>query len=271
MSTLRRLLRRPQFIIGLTITVVIVVLAIAGPWVAPFGEREITGPPFSSTIGVFGTDHLGQDVLSRVLHGGHSVLVVAFFGTLLGMVGGVALGVGAAYTGGWWDEILMRLNDVALAFPQILLALVVLTALDPSPGLLILLVGISHMPRIARVSRGIALGLVSREFVQSAEALGERPSRIVIAEVLPNMSTPLLAEAGLRLTYSIGLVAALGFLGFAADPGAADWGQMINENGLALTIQPGAILAPVLTIGIFTVGTNLMADSIAKLTGRVHT
>ncbi|MDO5500434.1 MAG: ABC transporter permease [Propionibacteriaceae bacterium] len=271
LTTRQRLLRSPQFLLGLTITVVIVVLALIGPWIAPFGEREITGPPFSGATGVFGTDHLGQDVLSRLLHGGQSVLVVAFLGTLLGMIGGVALGVIAAYAGGWWDEVLMRLNDIALAFPQILLALVVLTALEPTLWLLVVLIGISHMPRIARVSRGVALGLVGREFVQSAEALGERPSRIVVAEVLPNMTTPLLAEAGLRLTYSIGLVAALGFLGFAADPGAADWGQMINENGLALTTQPWAILAPVLTIGTFTVGTNLMADSIAKLTGRVLT
>lgn len=271
MPAWRRLLHRPQFVIGLTITLVIVILALIGPWVAPFGEREITGAPFSSTAGLLGTDHLGQDVLSRLLYGGRSVLLVAFLGTLLGMVGGIALGVIAAYAGGWWDEVLMRLNDVALAFPQILLALVVLTALDPTVAVLVVLIGISHMPRVARVARGVALGLVGREFVQSAEALGERPSRIIVAEVLPNMGAPLLAEAGLRLTYSIGLVAALGFLGFAADPGAADWGQMINENGLALTTQPWAILAPVLTIGIFTVGTNLMADAIAKLTGQVQT
>ncbi len=102
----------------------------------------------------------------------------------------------------------------------------------------------------------------------AAEALGEKRSRVILAEVLPNMNAPLLAEAGLRLTYSIGLVAALGFLGFSTDPGAANWGQMINENRLAMSTQPWAVLAPVLIIGLFTVGTNLMADGIAQLNQR---
>jgi peptide/nickel transport system permease protein len=104
--------------------------------------------------------------------------------------------------------------------------------------------------------------------VTSAEALGESRVRVILAEVLPNMSAPLLAEAGLRLTYSIGMVAGIGFLGFSTDPGAADWGQMINENRLALLVQPWGVIAPVIVIGIFTIGTNLMADGIAQLTGR---
>ena len=107
----------------------------------------------------------------------------------------------------------MRLNDVTLAFPQILLALVVLTSVDqPKAWMIVLLLGLSHAPRVARLARGVALGLVSRDFVIAAEALGEKRSRVIVAEVLPNMNAPLLAEAGLRLTYSIGLVAGLGFL-----------------------------------------------------------
>ena len=266
-SAWRRLMTRPRFVVGAVLTLLVVVLAIVGPWVAPYGERQITGPPFSST-GLLGTDYLGQDVLSRLLYGGRSVLIVAFLGTVVGMVGGVLIGVVAAYTGGWWDEVIMRLNDVALAFPQILLALVVLTVVSPSWWIVVLLVGISHMPRVARVARGVALGLVSRDFVRAAEALGERRSRVIMAEVLPNMDALLLAEAGLRLTYSIGLVAALGFLGFATNPGSADWGQMINENRLAMATQPWAVLAPVLVIGVFTIGTNLVADAIASLSRR---
>ena len=182
------------------------------------------------------------------------------------LVVGIVIGVVAAYSGGWWDEVIMRVNDVALAFPQILLALVVLTALNnPASWVIVLLVGASHAPRVARVARGVALGVVSRDFVVAAEALGERRSRVIVAEVLPNMTTPLLAEAGLRLTYSIGLVAALGFLGFSADPGAANWGQMMNENRLGLQTQPWAVVAPVLMIAIFTIATNLMADGLAQM------
>ncbi len=268
-ATLRRVTRQRRLMVGATITIVIVLMAILGPLLAPHGQNEVVGPPFSTTVGLFGTDYLGQDVWSRVLYGGRLILVISVLGTLLGMVIGIIVGLVAAYSGGWLDEVIMRLNDVTLAFPQILLALVILTAVNqPRAWMLVVLVGVSHAPRVARVARGVALGIVSRDFVVAAEALGERRSRVILAEVLPNMNAPLLAEAGLRLTYSIGLVAGLGFLGFSTDPNAANWGQMISENRLAMISQSGAVLAPVIVIGLFTVGTNLMADGIAQLADR---
>jgi peptide/nickel transport system permease protein len=268
-GTLRRIGQQRRLLVGLVITGVIVLLAVVGPWLAPYGENEIVGKPFTMEGSLLGTDYLGQDVWSRLLSGGRSILLISLLATALGMVLGIVIGVVAAYAGGWLDEAIMRLNDVALAFPQILLALLVLTAVDqPSWWMIVLLVGASHAPRVARLARGVALGIVSRDFVIAAEALGESRLRVIMAEVLPNMNAPLLAEAGLRLTYSIGIVAAIGFLGFATDPGAADWGLMINENRLALLVQPWGVLAPVIIIGIFTVGTNLMADGIAQLAGR---
>jgi len=267
-SFFRRALRQKRFTFGFVVTLLVVAFAIFAPFFAPYGENETAGPPYAKD-GVFGTDYLGQDVLSRVMHGGLGILVVSILATLLGMVLGILIGVVAAYAGGWWDEVIMRLNDVLLAFPQILLALVVLTALEnPAAWIVIVLVGTSHAPRVARVARGVALGIVSRDFIVAAEALGERRSRVILAEVLPNMTGPLLAEAGLRLTYSIGIVAALGFLGFAADPGAANWGQMMNENRLGLSTQPWAVIAPVMMIAIFTIATNLMADGLAQLAQR---
>ena len=174
-------------------------------------RRERGGRRAVHQAGLFGTDYLGQDVFSRLLYGGKVILLISVLGTLLGMVVGIAIGVVAAYAGGWWDEVIMRLNDVTLAFPQILLALVVLTAVDqPKAWMIIVLVGFSHAPRVARVARGVALGIVSRDFVYAAEALGEKRSRVIMAEVLPNMNAPLLAEAGLRLTFAVNLVAALG-------------------------------------------------------------
>jgi peptide/nickel transport system permease protein len=268
-STFRKALRQKRFTVGLGITLLLVAFVVIAPSLAPFGENETAGPPFNRDEGLLGTDYLGQDVLSRVMHGGQEILLIAVGGTILGMVLGIAVGVVAAYAGGWWDEVIMRLNDVVLSFPQILLALVVLTAIDqPSAWILIALVGISHAPRVARLARGVALGIVSRDFVIAAEALGERRSRVILAEVLPNMNAPLLAEGGLRLTYSIGLVGSLGFLGFSTNPGAANWGQMIQENRLALATQPWAVLAPVLVIAIFAIGTNLMADGIAQVAQR---
>lgn len=262
----RQLLSERRFVIGSSITIVVLIMAFAGGVLAPHGPDEVVGAPFSPT-GPLGTDYLGQDVLSRLLHGGREILIVAFLGTALGMVAGSAVGIIAAYNGGWRDEVVMRLNDVVLAFPQILLALLVLTSVDqPANWIVVLLVGVSHTPRVARVSRGVAFGLVTRDFVLAAEALGESRSRVILAEVVPNMVVPLLAEAGIRLTYSIGIVAALGFLGFSSDPTAANWGQMINENRLGLLTQPWGVIAPVLLIGVFTVGTNLLADGIAQIT-----
>lgn len=265
----RRIAGQRRLLVGIVITAIVVVIALIGPWLAPHGEHDIVGKPFTDAGSFLGTDYLGQDVWSRILAGGRSILLIAFLATLLGMVGGILIGVVAAYAGGWVDEVIMRLNDVALAFPQILLALLVLATVDqPRWWMIVLLVGISHAPRAARVARGVALGLVTRDFVASAEALGESRGRVILAEVLPNMNAPLLAEAGLRLTYSIGMVAGIGFLGFSTDPGAADWGQMINENRLALLVQPWGVLAPVIMIGIFTIGTNLMADGIAQLAAK---
>jgi peptide/nickel transport system permease protein len=268
-ANLRRIGSQPRLATGLVITLLIALVAILGPLFAPYGENEIVGRPYTREGSFLGTDYLGHDVWSRVLYGGLAILIIAVLATALGMALGIIIGVVAAYWGGWPDEAIMRLNDVALAFPQILLILLVLTAVDqPAWWMIVLLVGISHAPRVARLARGVALGLVSRDYVAAAEALGESRLRVILAEVLPNMSAPLLAEAGLRLTYSIGLVAGIGFLGFATNPSAADWGLMIYENRLALLVQPWAMLAPVIIIGIFTVGTNLMADGIARLTGR---
>jgi peptide/nickel transport system permease protein len=255
----------PRTWAGLLLTAVVAVVALLGPVVAPHGPNDIVGRPYAKPGGAaaFGTDYLGQDVLSRLLAGGFPVLVTAVSATVLGMVVGVVAGLVAGYARGWVDEVIMRLTDVVLAFPQIVLALVLLTVVGPKQWLIILIVGLSHAPRVARLTRGMTTALATTEFVQSAEALGEPRGRIMFGELLPNMSGPLLAEVGLRLTYSVGLVASIGFLGFVADPRAADWGMMINENRLALLVQPWAILAPVIAIAVLTIGTNLVADGIA--------
>jgi len=262
-ARLRRLLGDPRILIGTVLTLAVVLLALLGPWIAPYGEQEIVGRPFSLDGAFLGTDYLGQDVWSRVLFGGRSVLLISLVATLLGVVVGTLAGVIAAYAGGWFDEVVMRAGDVLLAFPQILLALVVLSAVEqPTWWMIALLVALAHIPRVARVARGVALTYVSRDFVAAAEAMGESRLRIAVTELGPNLVVPLLAEAGLRLTYSIGMVAGIGFLGFATDPGAADWGQMTNENRLALLVQPWGVLAPVILIAVFTIGTNLIADGL---------
>ena len=179
--------------------------------------------------------------MSRFLHGGLSVLWMSAAATVIGVATGVIVGLVAAYSRNWLDDVLMRGNDVVLAFPQIVLALLAVSALGPKLWLIVLVVAIGHAPRVARVMRGAALEVVERDFVKAAEAVGEKRSRIVLGELLPNVTSPLLVELGLRMTYSIGLVAAISFLGFGLQPPAADWGLMINENRLAITVQPWAV------------------------------
>jgi peptide/nickel transport system permease protein len=253
--------------IGLAIIVMIAGIALAGPYLAPHGTTEFVDSAFAppSRTALFGADNLGRDVLSRFLAGGRSVLALSIIATLIGVGAGAAIGLVAAYARGRWpDEILMRAMDVLLAFPQIVFVLLLVAGLGPQLWLIILTVAISHAPRVARVARGAALEVVERDFVKSAEALGETRRHILFTEILPNMSSPLLVELGLRLTYSIGLIAAVGFMGFGLQPPAADWGLMINENRLGLAIQPWPVALPVMAIGLLTVGVNLVTDGIAR-------
>jgi peptide/nickel transport system permease protein len=252
--------------VGLAIVAVIVVVALAGPLVAPHSPTEFVAVPNSGPGGeaAFGADALGRDVLSRFLNGGRTVLWLAAASTLLGIVVGVVVGLIAAYARNWLDDVLMRANDVLLAFPQIIFVLLAVSAIGAKLWLIVLTVGLTHAPRVARVMRGAALEVVERDFVKSAEAVGERRWRIVFAEVLPNVTSPLLVELGLRMTYSIGLVAGISFLGFGLQPPTADWGLMINENRLSITVQPWAVLLPVAAIGLLTVGTNLITDGLSR-------
>jgi peptide/nickel transport system permease protein len=265
-AVLRDALRLGRTRVGLAIVVLLVLVALVGPLVAPHSPTEFVAIPNSppSSDAIFGADALGRDVLSRFLHGGWTVLWISVAATLLGVVLGVVVGLIAAYARNWLDDVLMRGNDVLLAFPQIIFVLLAVSAIGPKLWLIVLTVGLTHAPRVARVIRGAALEVVQRDFVKSAEVVGEKRWRIVFAEVLPNVTSPLMVELGLRMTYSIGLVAAISFLGFGLQPPAADWGLMINENRLSLTVQPWAVLLPVIAIGLLTVGTNLITDGLSR-------
>ncbi|HET9102518.1 MAG TPA: ABC transporter permease [Solirubrobacteraceae bacterium] len=252
--------------IGLTIVVILVLVALLGPLFAPHSPTQFVTAPNSPPSGqaLFGGDSLGRDVWSRFLYGGRSVLGLSVSATLVGVGFGLFIGLLAAYAGGLVDEILMRIADVFMAFPQIVLALLLVSAFGPKLWLIVLTVGISHAPRVARVIRGAAQQVVERDFVKAAEAVGEPRRRIILGELLPNVTSPLLVELGLRLTYSIGLIAAINFLGDGLQPPASDWGLMINENRLSVTVAPWGVLLPVLAIALLTIGTNLLTDGIAR-------
>jgi peptide/nickel transport system permease protein len=266
LAILRNAARLTRTRVGLAIVTLIVAIAVVGPLVAPHSPTEFVAVPNSgpSSKAVFGADALGRDVLSRFLHGGLTVLWMSVAAALIGVVIGVCVGLVAAYSRNWLDDVLMRGNDVVLAFPQIVLVLLAVSSIGTKLWLIVLIVGLTHAPRVARVMRGAGQEVVERDFVKAAEAVGEKRGRIVFGELLPNVTSPLLVELGLRMTYSIGLVAAISFLGFGLQPPTADWGLMINENRLSITIQPWSVLLPILAIGLLTVGTNLITDGIAR-------
>ena len=267
-SLLRRSLKLWRTRIGLALVGIIVLLAIVGPYLAPYGPN--TPVPGStpnsdpSSKAVLGTDYLGQDVLSRVLYGGRSILVMAVVATALGLVVGVAIGLLAAYSRNTLDDILMRGMDVIMALPQILLALVAVAIVGPHAWVIVAAIALTTVPRIARVARGTALPIVERDFIAASEAMGVPRWRIVSGELLPNCLGPLMVEASLRLTYSVALIAGLAFLGLSPNPNGANWGTMIQQNEIVLVVQPWGAAAPIIVLALLTLGTGLIGDGIAR-------
>jgi peptide/nickel transport system permease protein len=265
-SLLRRSLRLWRTRIGVALVGIIVLVAIVGPYVAPYGPSTPVGIPNSLPGGkaVLGTDYLGQDVLSRVLYGGRSILVMAVIATALGLIAGAAIGLVAAYSRNALDDTLMRGMDVIMALPAILLALVAVAVVGPHAWVIVAAIALTTAPRIARVARGAAQPVVERDFIACSEAMGVPRWRIISGELLPNTLGPLMVEASLRLTYSIGIIAALAFLGLSTNPNGANWGTMIQENQLVLPVQPWGAAAPIIAIALLTMGTGLIGDGIAR-------
>lgn len=249
----------------------VTLIALCGPLLAPHSPTEFVADPYdaSSSVAWFGTDALGRDVFSRFLCGGLPVFLIALPATVIGVGAGAALGLFAAALRGSGGETIMRLLDVVLAFPQIVLALLFLTIIGPQPWMLVIVVAAAHAPQTARVIRGTAAEIVERDFVRAAETIGAPWTMIVLRDLLPNVSGQFLVEAGLRFTYSIAIVAALGFLGFGRPPPEPDWGLMISENKLGLTLAPWGALLPVIAIAMLTVGANLAIDALSRALARV--
>ena len=267
-SLLARSLQLWRTRIGLVFVLILVVIAIVGPWVAPHAQDEFVAIPNSKPgqngAGIFGTDYLGQDVFSRFLYGGREILVMAVVSTGIGLILGTAIGLVAAYSRNALDDVLMRAMDVIMAFPQIMLALVAVSLIGAKPWIIIAAIALTTMPRVARVARGSAQPVVERDFIAATESMGLSRMRILSGELFPNILGPMMVEASLRLTYSISVIAALAFLGLAPNPNGANWGTMIKQNQIALAIQPWGALLPILAIALLTLGTGLIGDGIAR-------
>ncbi|WP_304451551.1 ABC transporter permease [Nocardiopsis sp. YSL2] len=252
--------------VGVGLTALVVLVAVVGPFVAPYTPTEFVAKPYETGVDgvLFGGDNRGRDVLTRFLWGGWTLLVLAGSAAGIGVAAGTVVGIVAGYQGGWLDNALMRVNDVLLAFPQLIAALLVMSIIGPKVWLIVAVIAVSHLPRVARVIREATRKVIEQDFVKAAEAIGLPRWRIMAVEILPNVTSPLLVELGLRLTYSIGVVAVLGFLGMGLQPPTADWGLMINENRQGMAVQPWAVALPVTAIAVLTIGANLITDGLSR-------
>lgn len=257
-------------LVGALLVTCVLAIAVIGPFATPHSPTEFVGDTFAqpSASAWLGTDAVGRDVFSRVLCGGYRILGLALLATVLGVMVGVLLGVSAGYAKGAVDEIIMRGADVVMAFPQTILVLLVVSIVGPSPFLITVVLALIHAPQVTRVARAATLRIAQEDFVLYAESLGTPLVALILREIVPNITAPISVEFGLKLAYSVTLMAGLSFLGFGAQPPAADWGLMISENRIGLLNNPYPVVSPIVMIAMLTIGLNLLVDALNQTAGK---
>jgi peptide/nickel transport system permease protein len=265
--------------VGLAIVLFWLSVAVLSIFWTPYAPNaslftQNTGPSLQNPLG---TDHLGRDLLSRLMHGTQVVLVktrlpwgfsvpggVALWGVFGALSLGCVLGLNAGYRGGWTDQIIMQLLDALIAFPQIVLYLVVIAALGQGDLVVILAITLTGAPGVARLARSLALDIKTRDYIRAAETRGESPWYIMFREILPNARGPLIVDSMLRVGYAIFAIATLGFLGLGLPPPDPDWGTMVNQARSHIFNNAYGVLWPSLAIASLVVGLNLFADGLRE-------
>jgi len=212
-----------------------------------------------------GTDHLGRDILSRIIWGSRTVLVYAPLATACSFVIGITAGLLAGFKRGWIDEALSRITDLVLAFPALVLYIIIISKFGASGINIVLAVTLASSPAIMRLTRGLVLALRTRAFVAAAQLRGEPAWRVMVVEILPNASGPLIVDACLRLGYVVITIGTLGFLGLGLPPPDPDWGGMINDTRKFALVFPHMVLFPCLAVCSLVLGFNLLADGLREL------
>lgn len=271
-NLIRRILTARQTRLGLIMLLAMITFAIVGPLFAPHSPTAILAKPYAPPgDGLpLGADSLGRDIVSRILYGGYNLTWMAIAATLGGVALGTTIGLISAFAGGFVDAVLMRIVDVMLTFPTIIMAILFISMVGGSPPILVLMVAIGLTPGMSRVIRGAALPVMAREHVMWARTVGLSSRYILLREVVPSVTSPLMVETGLRLMWSVVGLASLSFLGLGLQPPDADWGLMVSENRNGLAVQPLAVLIPAVCIAVFTIGGNLFAEGAARVIGRTE-
>lgn len=262
--------------LGVTVVVFWFIMAIVGPWIAPFHEADIIGydsfmAPFSTTEGegfhFLGTDYIERDLLSRIIWGARATIGIALIATLLSYAAGVTLGIAAAVAGGWTDMILSRGNDALLALPSIMMGLLIIVALGTSIPVVIFTAAVVYSSSVFRIARALGQDIMVMDYVGAAKARGEGLWWIITREVLPNVAMPLATDFGLRFVFIVLFISSLSFLGLGIQPPAADWGSMVRQNLEGLGYGSLAPVWPALAIATFTISINLIVDDISASSG----
>ena len=257
--------------IGLAIVIFWCVIAVIGPWIAPYevyddpGHEELA--PISAEFPL-GTDAYYRDVLSLILHGARLTISLSLASTLLAYAIGVVFGFAAAIAGGWLDTVLSRVNDSFLSLPTIMTGLVVIAALGPSIPVLIGATGVIYATGVYRIARALALNIQAMDFVEAARNRGEGLWWIIRREIWPNAWLPLLTDFGLKLVFAILFISALSFLGLGVQPPQVDWGSMVRENLVGLQRAAPALFAPAFAIATLTIAVNLVVDDLSAQQGK---
>jgi peptide/nickel transport system permease protein len=257
----------PSLVVGATVLALVSLLAVFAPAIAPFDFEQLNirqrlQPP--DYVHWLGTDEYGRDVWSRVLFGSRLSLLLGISATGVSLVLGVPLGLASGFFRGKFDEISMRILDILMAFPPIVLMLLVVSVTEPAFWKTALIVGFLGLPSIARTTRSVTLGLANEDFITAAKARGESRFFILFGELLPNAWAPIIVEGSLRVTFAILAAAVLSFLGFGVQPPAADWGLMISQARGYLSQAPWIALAPGLAMCITVVAVNLIGDGLRE-------
>ena len=264
-TTWGRLLRYPSAQIGLTLVLVYVIVALFASVLAPYSPIEQHPKDRLQAPGAtywLGTDEFGRDILSRLMHGATNSLRVAILAVAFACAFGTALGMIAGYTGGLFDNVIMRVMDLFFAFPAILLALTIVAALGPGVGNTILAIAVVYTPIFARVARGPVLSLKQMEFVEAARATGDRSPRILLRHILPNAVAPIIVQLSLALSWAMLTEAGLSFLGLGTIPPAPSWGSMLSDSRKMMEIAPWMAVFPGFAIMLGVLCFNLLGDGL---------
>jgi peptide/nickel transport system permease protein len=256
--------------IGLAIVAIDLLVAVFGPWLAPYGQSQSVGdtwgPPSAQMI--LGADQIGRDMLTRLIYGARMTIGIAACTTLLSFFIGITLGFTAAVGGAWADILLSRLVDIILSIPQLILALIILGVFGSSIPVLIVTIAVLDSTRVFRLARALGKNLTVLEFVEVARMRGEGMWWVISKEILPNAMAPLVSEFGLRFCFNFLFVATLSFLGIGVQPPYADWGGMVRENAAAINFGLLAPLYPAIAIALLTVAVNLIVDWLLSIDAR---